>query len=372
MRLNHSFREPDVFTPVEIPPADRLAKELTAFALGESGTKAMHRFFHTVHFFVIHANAGSPYLGKRPPSNLALTNLDRWILARTQRVVISLRKIRQRGKEEREFRRISDLIHDVSRRYVRESRPRFVRAVSEADQRAAFTTLHEVLLILIRLLYPLMKETMRGLYENLGRSLPADNCPSLTSYPRQQKAMMDRDILRGMHVARIAVRRAKALRQEGRLSLKQPLPGLRLCPKDVETSWRLLANEAYILAQSNVQRLILEPPQRIVPDRYELVFETTLEEERTDERVVRDLTRRVQQLRREAGLVLDEPIEVEWDAGGSIPRAVDRGSDLFRQRTCCVQLRRTGLERVVAETTFELEGRRVRLRIARAASVEQE
>jgi isoleucyl-tRNA synthetase len=109
------------------------------------------------------------------------------------------------------------LVDDVSNWYVRRSRARFYE-VSASDNRAAFATLHEVLVVAARLLAPLAPFLSDWLHRELtGTSV------HLAPYRRADAAPADPTLERAMREIRTLARLGRAAREDAGLKVRQPL-----------------------------------------------------------------------------------------------------------------------------------------------------
>jgi isoleucyl-tRNA synthetase len=130
---------------------------------------------------------------------------------------------------------------DVSKWYVRQSRARFYE-VDSADNRAAFATLHEVLVVTCRLLAPFAPFMTDAVHRHLtGTSV------HLAPYTREQPTPVDDALEVAMEDLRTLAGLAHAARDVAEVKVRQPLPSLQcVIPGDatlVATLGGLLASE---------------------------------------------------------------------------------------------------------------------------------
>ena len=110
---------------------------------------------------------------------------------------------------------------DVSKWYVRQSRARFYE-IDSADNRAAFATLHEVLVVTCRLLAPFAPFMTDAVHRALtGTSV------HLASYTRAQPTPMDHTLEAAMDDIRILAGLARAARDVAEVNVRQPLPAVQ-------------------------------------------------------------------------------------------------------------------------------------------------
>jgi isoleucyl-tRNA synthetase len=156
------------------------------------------------------------------PDPAARPLLDRWILARLDRVVAEVRAAWEGYDPTAGVRVLMDfVVNDVSRWYVRLSRARFWAPDAEADP-AAVATLHEVLLTVTRLLAPAAPFASDWLHRALeGTSV------HLARFP-QVLGRRDPELESATDAVRRLASLARAARESGRLNVRQPLARMQV------------------------------------------------------------------------------------------------------------------------------------------------
>jgi isoleucyl-tRNA synthetase len=182
-------------------------------------------------FFVTYALPAGWTPGGTTTSPSDRSPLDRWILSRAAGLA------EDAGARLADYdvlgatRRISRFIDDLSTWYLRLSRKRFSRNDDAADRDTAFTTLHEVLVTIARVLAPLLPFVSESLHGNLVGAVESDAPDSvhLTPWPAAELAgRRDEDLEAAMDTARRAVELARTLRGAAGLRVRQPLAKLWL------------------------------------------------------------------------------------------------------------------------------------------------
>ncbi|MFN8667663.1 MAG: isoleucine--tRNA ligase [Gemmatimonadaceae bacterium] len=169
--------------------------------------------------FALYANFGwepsanDPAVAVRPV-------LDRWILSRLADVEASVQASMEAFDSTTAARAImSFVVDDLSNWYVRLSRARFYD-VDGADNRAAFATLHECLVVTTRLLAPIAPLVTDWMHRELtGTSV------HLARYVREPGASTGRDLglERGMAEVRELATLGRAAREEAGINVRKPL-----------------------------------------------------------------------------------------------------------------------------------------------------
>ena len=176
--------------------------------------------------------------------------LDRWVLSRLAGVEATVHANLEAYDATSAARAImAFVVDDLSNWYVRQSRARFYD-VESADNRAAFATLHECLLVTTRLLAPIAPFITDWMHRQLtGTSV------HLARFVREQGASTARDLglERGMTEIRELATLGRAAREEAGVNVRKPLARVvcvvpREAAADVEPLLALLQSELNVKA----------------------------------------------------------------------------------------------------------------------------
>jgi isoleucyl-tRNA synthetase len=198
--------------------------------------------------FAQYANFGwSPSAADPAPEDRPL--LDRWILSRLATVERDADEALLDYDATAAVRTILEFVdEDVANWYVRQSRKRFYD-VDTADNRAAFATLHEVLVVVCRLLAPFAPFVTDWLHRELtGESV------HLAPYVRERGTSSDGALEGQMASVRTLATLGRAAREQAGINVRQPLS--RLVCVAPRMSQETLAPLLPILASElNVKRI---------------------------------------------------------------------------------------------------------------------
>jgi isoleucyl-tRNA synthetase len=159
---------------------------------------------------------GDPAVAERP-------SIDRWILSRLTRVEEEANALLERFDATLAARLVMEfVVEDVSNWYVRQSRARFYD-VESTDNRAAFATLHEVLVGASRLLAPFCPFVTDWMHRELtGRSV------HLAPYVREAGRYTDAALEAAMEDVRRLANLGRGAREKEKINVRQPL-GRMVC-----------------------------------------------------------------------------------------------------------------------------------------------
>ncbi|MDE3052796.1 MAG: isoleucine--tRNA ligase [Gemmatimonadota bacterium] len=187
-------------------------------------------------------SAADPAEGDRPP-------MDRWMLSRLAAVEADVDAALERYDATTAARALIRFVDDdVANWYVRLSRSRFYE-VDAADNRAAFATLHEVLVTTARLLAPITPFLSDWMHHAL-----TGEPVHLAPYVRPERGARDPALERAMAAVRTLATLGRAAREAAGVKVRQPLGRMVCVAPDVPE--RDLAPLVDLLAtELNVKRV---------------------------------------------------------------------------------------------------------------------
>ena len=335
---------------------------------GEVVSGFFRMLWNTYSFFVTYANIDGFIPAGRdviPRGDRAL--LDRWLLAEMEATVVRVTEELEAYDATGAGRAIQGFVENLSNWYVRRSRRRFWKSESDTDKLSAYQTLHEALLTVSRLLAPFTPFLADELYRNLARGTDgAADSVHLAPWPEADAAAAAPELAAGMARARRVVEMGHRERDRAGLKVRQPLagatvPGPPLAPE----------LEAIVLDELNLKSLTYA-----AEDAHQVVLDTEVTEELRLEGLAREVVRRVQGARKDAGYNIDDRIEIQYRAGGDLAEAIDRWSDHIKRETLALSLEL--LDAAIADGAVaapegafasdgEVEGRPLWLALRRAA-----
>ena len=194
----------------------------------------VRRFFlplwNTYGFFVTYARLDGWTPDGTDGDAGARTLLDRWILSRLDGLVGEVRDALDGYDAARATRAIEAFVDELSNWYVRRNRRRFWKGELDADKRAAFATLHRVLVDLTRLLAPFVPHVADAIWQNLVVSVDAGAPDSvhLADFPDRQAELRDPSVEASVELARRVVALGRTARAASGVRTRQPLPAVRV------------------------------------------------------------------------------------------------------------------------------------------------
>ena len=303
--------------------------------------------WNTYSFFVIYANIDrfDPKAAAAP----SLSDLDSWILSRLNQVIADVDEALDNYDPTTAGRRIETFVDEISNWYVRRSRRRFWKSQSDADKLAAYTTLYRCLVTLSKLLAPLTPFVAEEIYRNLVCSVDPAAAESvhLTDFPVANRVEIDEKLVDATRLAMTVCSLGRAARAKAGIKVRQPLAkALVKVRSSVEREG--LQRLAYqILEELNVKELEFAE-EDITGDKpgYALAADgdcwvavaVELSPELKAEGAAREVVRRLQTMRRSAGLDIADYIVAYYQGEDSIQQVMTKFADYIKQETLSRQL----------------------------------
>ena len=245
--------------------------------------------------------------------------LDAWILARLNELITETTEQLDSYDTVRACRAIRHFVDDLSTWYLRRSRDRF-KTESE-DARAAITTLQFVLRELAKVMAPFtpfIAEQMYAVTEGEKESVHLDEWPTSVAQENEQA------ILDMMGMTRAIVSRALERRVEAGINVRQVLAGMVVyLPGGVLD----VSYQEVIKDEVNVKSIIIEKGDISVS------LDTKLTQELVREGTVREIIRRVNALRKNAGLTIEDQIILFVKGNDQILLAIEEHKNVLLHGT---------------------------------------
>ncbi|MBN1857200.1 MAG: isoleucine--tRNA ligase [Dehalococcoidia bacterium] len=343
--------------------------------LGETMRRHLLTLWNTYSFFVLYANIDGFIPGKEKPTSLS--ELDRWIISELNQLVLDVTSAMDNYSFTQAVRRIEQFIDLLSNWYVRRSRRRFWKSESDGDKRAAHDTLYRCLVTLTGLLAPIAPFIPEEMYQNLVRSVNQDAPESLhlTDYPVADRDEIDEDLNRHMELVMTLASLGRAARARAGIKVRQPLSQAMIRVTAGEDVEAIAALGEHIKEEINVKGLTFvdtlgdDGPGLFVAsdDRNAVGVVAELTDELVAEGFARELVRRLQMMRRSAGLEISDHILVFFEGDSVLENVFGSYADYIRQETLSVELRNVACPEDGHVETLRLGGKDIVVGITRAS-----
>ena len=231
------------------------------YSTGEEVKRKLLTFWNVYSFFVTYAGIDGfvPDEGSSPKGERPL--LDRWILSRLHGLIREADQLYEAYSLAPLVRGVEVFLEDFSTWYVRRSRRRFWKSEDDQDKRAAYETLYEGLVSLVKLIAPILPFLAEEMYQNLVRSVNPSAPESVhhSDFPTWDEAALDPSLEERMDFVRRVVALARSIRNDRQLKVRQPLPILAVVAVSESEKQALADLGDLIREELNVKALEVRP-----------------------------------------------------------------------------------------------------------------
>lgn len=242
--------------------------------------------------------------------------MDEWIISRVHQLSLEVDTHMQNYDVPNSVKPILPFIDDASNWYVRRSRKRFWKSEDDKDKQNAYKTLHYVLVQLAHVLAPFTP----FLAEELYMKLTGGESVHLNPWPESRR--INEILIDEMSKTRQFITEGLALRATAKIKVRQPLRSVSV-PKLPEEYVEVLKEEL------NVKEVIWSDKVSI---------DTEITKELRIEGLSRDVIRAVQNARKQAGLEVDDRIELYLEGEKELHDAIQAQADVIASEVLAVKL----------------------------------
>ncbi|HOV88729.1 MAG TPA: isoleucine--tRNA ligase [Candidatus Paceibacterota bacterium] len=243
--------------------------------------------------------------------------LDVWIISRLETLKEEVTMQYEQYNLAKANRPIAEFIEDLSTWYVRRSRERFKNGDEEAMH-----TLGYVLLELAKVMAPVMPFVSDYIYKEIGGEKVSIH---LEDWPTVNKNLINPEVLEKMKQTRKAVEIGLALRSEHQIKIRQPLKLIQFSDEEMFNN----LYEDVVKEELNVKEIALGEKDWL---------DTEITPELEEEGILRELTRSVNQLRKERGLKIDEKnVILEYETSEADLKALIGKSATVLKKNCLLK-----------------------------------
>ena len=298
-------------------------------------------------FFTLYADVdGWEWNGKLEDPMEELKNpLDIWIVSRVHQLIGEVERHVQAYDIPNATKPILPFLEDASNWYVRRSRRRFWKSDDDTDKQTAYKTLHYVLVQLAHVMAPFTPFLAEELYMKLtgGESVHLRDWPEV--------GHVNDLVLEEMADIRRGIESGLSQRAAAKLKVRQPLKNAHVymthVPDSSDVAWHYVQ---IIKEELNVKEATIA--EVVTKGGEGKVFETKLDLKLTPalkrEGMMREVIRNVQNARKQAGLNVDDRINLSLSTTDEeLRQAITEHQDVIAEETLSKE--------VVFDQTFDFE-----------------
>jgi isoleucyl-tRNA synthetase len=288
-------------------------------------------------------------LSEIPLKPISDVPLDIWIVSRLHLLGDDVTKAMEKYDLPKATRPFIQFINEFSTWWLRLSRNRF-KSENIEDKNMATATFAYTLAFLSKLLAPFVPFVAEYLYQGIGGKKESVH---LEDWPSQDNLMVDYDVLKKMEATQKAVEIGLALRATANMKIRQPLNKLTL--KDKEMAELLYAD--LVKQELNVKNVELGA---------EDVLDLVISDELKMEGHLRELTRAINQKRKDSGLtVSDKNVKLEYETNSEIlKQAIEKGQEEIKKNCLCGEIIKSP-EALAEEKEIDINGEKIKIKLSK-------
>jgi len=251
---------------------------------------------------------------KKPPLNKE----DEWILSRLNTTIEEYQDNFDKYSNHKSIEALEKfIIEDYSRFYIKLIRKRVEPGYDGEDKKAAFYTLVKVCEAVVKMLAPICPFMAEKSYQEiLIKMRGGKESVHLEDFPEVEKSLINKDLENEMVIAQKFIEDSLSVRKKAGLKLRWPAGRIIVVSKNEKVKEALRNLESVVLEMTNVVSLNFEPKKPSgkfvseVFENWEIFLDTSEDENMFEERLYRELTRKIQAMRKKAGLVVKDKIKL--------------------------------------------------------------
>lgn len=351
------------------PPGN--VRRMSPAMVAEAMKNFMMTLWNTYSFFVIYAN-----IDNFTPDNRLInpvSDLDKWLLSSLNRLISEVDDLLNNYDPTTAGRKIENFVNDLSNWYVRRSRRRFWKSQNDDDKISAYHTLYHTLVTLSKVCAPFIPFLAEDIYQNLVRSIDK-NAPEsvhLVEFPQFDHNLIDEDIMTATELAMKVCSMGRAARSKSSVKVRQPLSSVVVKTRSSFEQGLLRRLSSQIMDELNVKNIEFSAGDLkenkhfsvVVEGDYQVGIVTTITEELFNEGLAREIVRRLQTMRRSAGLEIADHVVTYYMGDKLIDSVMEKYAGYIMQETLSTTLLKGGGDDGAYSEKFKISGIELRLAI---------
>lgn len=319
-------------------------------------------------FFTLYADVdGWEWDGSlNDPSGDLDNSLDEWIVSRVHQLISDVEKATNNYDIPNAMKPILPFIDDASNWYVRRSRKRFWKSEDDSDKQQAYRTLHYILVQTAHILAPFTP----FLSEELYRKLTDDESVHLNNWPKV--GVVNTTLIQQMAFVREVINEGLSQRASAGIKVRQPLAAVSICDKEdlITNDFKDIISEELNVKKVETRAETAHPSvdQSYVESTGIKVLEPTvvldlvITPELRSEGIVREAIRHVQNARKQAGLEVDDRIDLLLESESpEVNEAIHTHKEIIKNETLTVLFGESNADGY--EQTAKINGLEIKIKL---------
>ena len=256
------------------------------------------------------------------PKNLKIKSIDlsieeRYILSKLNSTIKRATELFEEYKINEVPGVIEELYLELSRTYIQLIRDKSSIG-TEREKKLVVYTIYKVLIESLKLLAPITPFITEEIYQNLKRELKLkEESIHLFDWPKEDKKMINKKLEENIQISKEIISEALAHRERIGYGVRWPLNVMEIYTSDESVIKSIKQIEPLIIRQINIKKIKLMKEN--AGTKFKIILDDKITPELEQEGFARELTRRIQNLRKKAGLKKQDKIKLnlvsDYDLG---------------------------------------------------------
>jgi len=243
---------------------------------------------------------------------------DKWILSKMNNLIKNYLEYFKNYNGHKAVQETMDFIlNDFSRWYIKIIRDRVWPLYEGKDKYSAFYTLVTVTENLVKLLAPICPFVAEDIYQNVVKKFKKGlESVHMHEFPKPNEKLINKKLEKQMEIVKALVEASHAARQKANLKLRWPVKRMFVVTKNKDVKLAMRALKKIILEICNVEsvKIVTKSPKGNYAEsefeKNKVFLDLTEDKKILGKRLYRELTRKIQALRKEHKFVVNERIKL--------------------------------------------------------------
>jgi isoleucyl-tRNA synthetase len=250
---------------------------------------------------------------------------DRWLLSKLESLKQEVTKELELYNIHKAARALENFVlEDLSRLYIKLVRDRTWVEERTTDKLTVYKVLFRCLLTLSKLFAPLAPFISEEIYLNLSNRLASVH---MEDWPELENKLIDQALEEDMEILRELIESVATARQKASIKLRQPIARVVINSEEEKLLQAVRKLESILLEQTNSKKVefgkLTENYAEVEFSKGKVQIDLKLTPELKAEGLVRELVRRIQEMRKALKLRVEDYIEVAIEASSLVRKAAE-------------------------------------------------
>lgn len=297
---------------------------------------------------------------RKPSRRMKLEFEDKWLVSRMNSVLKEYNKAFAQMDPHKGVKEVKNfIVEDFSRFYMKLAKE---RVAGDGDS-AAIKTIYDALLFSIKLLAPVAPFISEHVYQKFYRKHEKEESVHFFEIGKEDSKKIDKELEEEMEMAKRITASGLMARQKTGVKLRWPLRKAVFEPKDEKAGGKIKNVNQIIARMLNVKEFAVgkcgEALACMEMELGKVCIDKEISEELYEEAIVKEVVRRVQQMRKEMGLIEKDSIRVVIDGEKEVVSIAKKNSEEIKKRARAVGIEFGSFKEEGKE--WDIDGKRVEI-----------